>query len=184
MTAEPLPHLSFEDFLAGEQRSLLRHEYVAGRVYYMAGGTERHDLMTGLLYEHFAPRARQRGCVPFQQNRLVRIGATGYYPDVLVICPGEVTPHELYERDLSLVVEVMSPSTEDGDRREKALAYTAAPGFEAHLVVDPRRRRVEVATRGDDGAIDWTVYGAGEFIVEFELDLDELYGNLDAVART
>ncbi len=78
MTAEPLPHLSFVDFLAGEQRSQRRHEYVAGRVYDTAGGTERHDLMTGLLYEHLAPRARERGCVPFQQDRLVRIGATGY----------------------------------------------------------------------------------------------------------
>ncbi len=51
-------------------------------------------------------------------------------------------------------------------------------------MVDPRRRRIEVATYEDDGAIDWTAYGAGEFVVDVELDVDELYGDLDAVART
>ncbi len=59
-SAEELPLVTFEDFLAGEQLSERRHELVGGRVYVMAGGSERHDLMAGLVYEAVAPGARAR----------------------------------------------------------------------------------------------------------------------------
>ena len=61
-TAEVLPDASFEAFLAAEQDSERRHEWVAGRVYAMAGGTERHDLMVGLLDEKLVVGARPPGC--------------------------------------------------------------------------------------------------------------------------
>jgi len=80
--ADELPTVTFDDFLRAESTALRRHELVGGRVYAMAGGTERHDLATGLVYEALAPGARTAGCRPFLGNRLVRTDD----PDVLVVC--------------------------------------------------------------------------------------------------
>ena len=182
-TAEVHPDVAFADFLAAEGDSDRRHEWVAGRVYAMAGGTERHDLMVGLIHEKLSPLARVRGCRTFSQNRLVRLGDVAYYPDVLVVCPSERRPNQMHEVDLSIVVEVASPSTEALDRREKTMAYTNAPSFERYVIVDPDKRRIEVATRGPSG-VHWELFSHGRVIFELDLDVDELYDTLDATALT
>ncbi|MDP9408302.1 MAG: Uma2 family endonuclease [Actinomycetota bacterium] len=179
-SAEELPLVTFEDFLAGEQLSERRHELVGGRVYVMAGGSERHDLMAGLVYEAVAPGARAADCRPFTGNRLVRLGSAAYYPDVTVVCGP--AGHRLHEVDLALVVEVLSPSTADTDRREKAAAYASAPGLRQYVLVDPDRPRIEVAVRVR-GDLRWQAFGPGGVVVtDFGvLDVDALY---DAVERT
>jgi Uma2 family endonuclease len=85
-TVEELPSATFEEFLLAEERAQRRHEFVGGRVYVMAGGTERHDLAAGLVYEALAPGARAAGCRPFMANRMLRAGESAYYPDVFVVC--------------------------------------------------------------------------------------------------
>ena len=182
-TAEVLSDVTFEAFLAAEQGSERRHEWVAGRVYAMAGATERHDLMVGLIYRKLAALADARGWRTFAHNRLVRLGDVAYYPDVLVVCPSDIKPDRLHELDLSIVVEVVSPSTEALDRREKTMAYTSAPSFERYVVVDPDRRRIEVATRGP-GGVHWELFSHGRVIFELDLDVDAVYDTLDATALT
>lgn len=182
-TAEALPLVTFEAFLAGERAAERPHEWVAGRVYAMAGGTERHDLMVGLVYEALAPAADRRGCRPFAHNRLVRLGEAAYYPDVLVVCPDGRRPDRHFEHDLSWVVEVLSPSTESLDRREKATAYGAAASFELYAIIDPERRRIEVATRTELG-LRWDVYTSGHVVPQLELDVDRLYDALERRALT
>lgn len=181
--SEHRPAVTFDSFLAGEQLGQRPHEWVAGRVYAMSGGTERHDLLAGLLYEALAPAARRRGCRPFQHNRLVRIGGTAYYPDVLIVCAGARQPHHLYERDLSIVVEVLSPSTRETDHREKATAYTAAEDFQAYLLADPDVRRIDVCTRGPEG-LRWEAFTSGHVVPDLDVDVDALYDALQDTART
>jgi Uma2 family endonuclease len=182
--SEAIAVLSFEEFCQFESLGEQRHELVGGRVYAMAGGSERHDLAAGLLYELLAPAARARGCRPFAGNRLVRTSTgAGYYPDVLVAC-GKA-PHRLYEDSPSVVIEVLSRSTEDIDRREKAAAYGACPSLQCYVLVDPDRRRVEVATPVD-GSLRWAVAGPGEVlgIGGADLDVDAFYDAIDAQATT
>lgn len=177
------PALSFQDFVRQEQTSERPHEWVGGRVYNTAGSTERHDLLAALIYEALAPAARDGNCRPFIHSRLVHIGLTAYYPDVLIVCPSEITPHVLYERDLSIVVEVVSPATRDRDYREKTFAYAAAPSFERYLLVDPTLRRIDVCSKaGEDVA--WHRYGSGHVVPGVDLDVDKLYEALDASALT
>lgn len=182
-SAEELPLVTFEDFLAAERRSERRHELVGGRVYVMAGGSERHDLATGLVYEALAPGARRAGCRPFTSNRLLRLSHAAYYPDVLVVCGP--AGHRLHEVEASLVVEVLSPSTADTDRREKAAAYASLAGLRQYLLVDPDRRRIEVAAP-DAGELHWQAYGPGSVLVTAfgVVDVDALYDALDAAATT
>lgn len=180
MTSAEVLVVSFEEYLAFEEGSERRHEWVAGHVYAMAGGTERHDNMVGLIYERLLPQARGHGCRPYMHNRKVKIEDTTYYPDVVVICPGGPSPDPQFERDLTVVVEVLSPSTEVIDRREKAVVYPKAPSFRQYLIVDTQRRKIEVL--GRDGR--WTTYISGDVIPEVEIDVDALYDQVDAVTVT
>lgn len=176
--------MSFPEFCDLESRGDRRHELVGGRVYAMAGGSERHDLVAGLVYEAVAPGARGAGCRPFIGNRLLRTSlGNGYYPDVMVVCGPAV--HRLYEEDPSLVVEVLSRSTADTDRREKALAYASSPSLHGYLLVDPGQRRIEVAEPSAKG-LRWQAFGPGEAVTTpyGVIDVDALYDALDAVATT
>lgn len=181
--AEDIFSLSFEEYLEREVPAEQRHEYVGGRVYLMAGGTERHDLAAGLVYEALAPGARAQGCRPFMSNRLLRTTSAAYYPDVLVVC--SPAGHRLYETDATVVVEVLSRSTQASDRREKATQYGQLPGLGLYLLVDPDERRIEVAV-ADRGALAWQVFGPGAVVPTRygDLDVDALYDQLDASAST
>jgi Uma2 family endonuclease len=183
--SEAIAVLSFAEFCDLQAQGDRRHELVGGRVYAMAGGSERHDLAAGLLYEAIAPGARANGCRPFISNRLVRTDAgNGYYPDVMVVCGSAAS--RLYEQDPTLIIEVLSPSTADTDRREKALAYTASEVLRAYILVDPDRRRFEVAERTSVGGLSWRAYGPGETVGTpyGVIDVDAFYDSLDAVATT
>ncbi len=183
VSVEEVHGVTFEEFLAAEQTSEHRHELVGGRVFVMAGGTERHELLTGLLYERLAPGARAHGCRPFQGGRLLRIEETGYYPDVLIAC-GPATDR-LFDTTARLAVEVRSPSTQDVDRREKASAYARVEGLDLYLLVDPLERRIEVGRRRGT-TWDWHAAGPGDVVATpfGDLDVDALHDDLDATATT
>src|SRR5215472_10421567 len=183
--AEPLAYTTFESYLEGERTSQRPHELVGGRVYALAGGSERHDLVAGLLYEALAPGARAGGCRPFTSNRLVRTECgNGYYPDVMVVC--SPAPHRQFETDPALIIEVLSPTTQDHDRREKAVAYAESSGLGLLLLVDPDVRRVEVARPAGGRIRDWQVFGAGDVVsTPFgDIDVDACYDVVDRSATT
>lgn len=118
-------------------------------------------------------------------NRLgrTRIG-NAYYPDVMVAAGPAPDPR--YETDPALMVEVLSPSTSSIDRREKAVAYAAAPSLRLLLLVDPNERRIEVAHAVEGRIHDWMAYGPGDVIgTDYgEIAVDALYDALDAAATT
>jgi Uma2 family endonuclease len=183
--AEAIAYTPFESFLDHEERSDRRNELVGGRVYAPAGGSERHDIVAGLLYEALAPGARSRGCRPFTSNRLVRTPCgNAYYPDVMVACG--VAPHRLYETAPALVVEVLSPSTQDLDRREKAVAYAESGSLQLLLLVDAAAKRIEVARPADGRIRNWQVYGPGDVVATpyGDIDVEALFDLVDRSATT
>lgn len=113
----------------------------------------------------------------------MRLGDAVYHPDLLFVCGSAVDRH--YEADLTFVVEVLSPSTEAFDRRGKAVASAGAPSFDQYLLVDPDRRRIEVATRGP-AELRWQAHGPGSLVITRfgDLVLDDLYDEVDATATT
>jgi Uma2 family endonuclease len=177
----PVP---FDRFLADEERSEQRHEWVAGHVYAMAGGTERHDLVTGIAYELLAARARQAGCRAFAGNRKVKTRAAAYYPDLLIVC-GRAA-NRLFENDAVLLIEVLSEHTARTDRTEKALAYAGLPSLRQYVLIDPESRRVEVGVP-KDGEIEWIdrlCPGAVLHSPFRDVSVEELYDLVDASATT
>lgn len=181
---EAIASTSFEDFVAGEALSPVRHELVGGRVYVMAGGTERHDLIAQALCERLIPGVRRSGCRAFVGIRLLKTPSTAtYYPDLLVTCGPAAD--DRYETSATLIVEVLSPSTARSDRREKAESYARIESLETYALADPTVRRLEIAERGS-GSWRWRALGPGDvWISRFgDIDIDELYDAVDADATT
>lgn len=178
--AHPAPDrpLSVDEYLAREDASPVRHEYVAGEVYALAGETRRHNQVTGNVFARLWSAVRGGPCRVFVEGVKLRAGSVVYYPDVMVACGPEPADPRLEEAPC-LVVEVLSPSTRTIDRREKLLVHRAIPSLRAYLIVDQERRRVERHWRDDDGA--WqraTIVEAGTVPVPcpaIALSLDEIY---------
>ena len=122
--------ISHQEYLAGEQCSNIRHEYLAGQVFAMAGAGEKHNRISLNIAFHLRAAARGKPCGVFISDMKLRVEPSDayYYPDVMVTC--DPTDNEsLYKRSPCLIVEVLSPTTESIDRREKTdrLPLIAAP---------------------------------------------------------
>ena len=155
--------VSVADYLHGEQESQIRHEYVAGRVFAMAGAGEAHNRISLNIAFHLRAATRGTPCGVFISDMKVRVAAHDafYYPDVLLTC--DPTDREsLYKTAPCLIAEVLSPSTEVIDRREKLLAYRALTTLRYYLLVAQDRRLVELYRREADGGWRYEVSEDGE----------------------
>jgi Uma2 family endonuclease len=136
--------MTYAEYLAFEEASLEKHEFLNGEVFAMAGGTLEHPALAMALGAALINALRDRPCRLFSSDLRVRIRATGLttYPDISVACgKAEVDnedPHALVNP--VLIVEVLSDSTEAYDRGEKAAHYRHIPS------------RCTGATRPGDGS--------------------------------
>jgi Uma2 family endonuclease len=181
--AEALTITTAEEFLAAELSGQQRHELVAGRVYAVPGGSDRHSTLGLLIYERIGPNARARGCRPCIFDRLLRTrNGNFYYPDLMVLC--SPPNRDAYETDPVMIVEVLSPSTQRIDRREKATIYSESTSLELLLLADQNVRRIEVARIHDGRIHGWQAYGPGEFVPTpyGDVEIDPLYDLLDQTA--
>ncbi len=148
------PRLTAEDYLSGELTRELRHEYVDGEVYAMAGAGEAHNLIALNVASFLRSHARGGPCRVFISDMKLHVVTwkAFYYPDVMVVCdPNDA--QSLYKQHPSLVVEVLSPSAESIDRREKMLAYRTLPSLREYLLIAQDKPQLELYRRADDG--DW-----------------------------
>lgn len=144
--------LSLEAYLEQERTGTEKHEYAAGRVYAMAGASERHNRIAGNLYASLHRRSLEHGSTPFISDMRVAIDQVVYYPDLMVCCEtGDDDPW--LKRSPCLVIEILSESTERIDRGEKLYNYRRIPTLRAYLLVAQDAMRVEVHRR--QGAEDW-----------------------------
>src|SRR5260221_7366261 len=145
--------LSVEDSLSGEEGGEVKHEYIAGAVYAMAGATSDHNLIVGNIYAAFRSRLHGGRCRAFILDFKVRLNIAQddvfYYPDVMLGCDPRDT-HKLYLRFPKVLVEVSSESTERLDRREKKLAYQTIETLEEYLIVAQDRLEVTLFRGGNN----------------------------------
>ena len=148
--AQRLALVSVDDYLAGELVSDVRHEYLAGRVYAMAGARTVHNRVAGALFGTLYAQLRGKSCEPFNSDMKVRVRfpthTRFYYPDTMVVC--EPNPPEAPYHDKPVVIaEVISEATRRIDEGEKQEAYLAIPTLTAYLLVETDRPRVVVHRR-------------------------------------
>jgi Uma2 family endonuclease len=187
MTASPSQShhdYTFADYLALERDSEIKHEFDAGEILAMSGGTARHSALA--MNVGFALRGtRPEGCTVFQSDMRVRVRATGRatYPDVSMVCGAiEYDPEDAARTTVTnptLIVEVLSVTTEKGDRGNKWMHYQRIPSLQEYVLVsqDPR---IEIFRRMPAGT--WEYLEVREGTVKLAsgstLDLSMLYADL------
>jgi Uma2 family endonuclease len=113
-------HLSIADYIEGEEIGEVRHEYIYGEVYAMAGASDTHNIIVGNIFGNLWSHLRDAQCQAFSENMKLKADeATFYYPDVMIAC--DENPNGIYYREEpTLLVEILSDST---DRNEKLTVY-------------------------------------------------------------
>ena len=124
--AKKLKLVSVEDYLAGELRSTVKHEYLGGVIHAMAGATNNHNTIAGNVFASLHARLRGQRCRPFNSDTKLRVRLTSqtrfYYPDVSVVCHSN-PPEESFQDAPAAIVEVLSRATRRTDMGEKKDAY-------------------------------------------------------------
>jgi Uma2 family endonuclease len=174
-------HYTYAEYLALEEESSVRHEFLGGEIYAMAGGSPDHAALAAALIRSLGA-GLPPGCRAFTSDLRVRIAATGLstYPDVAVVCGRtERAPDDpLAVTNPVLLVEVTSPSTEEYDRGEKLRHYKSLPSVREVLIVSHRGPELTLHRREGAG---WStdVAGAGGFLelssVAARIAVDDVY---------
>jgi Uma2 family endonuclease len=190
MPAVPkLDRLSVEDYLAGELVSPVKHEYLAGVVYAMAGARNMHNDIAVNLVSNFYTRLRGTACRPKNSDTKVRVRLSPtdirfYYPDAFVVCRPNA-PEDAFHDEPVLVAEVLSQSTRRIDEGEKKDAYLAIPSLSVYLLVEQSSPVVVVHRRTENGFVSETYQGLDAIIPLPELGtalpLSEVYDGVSFV---
>jgi Uma2 family endonuclease len=181
-------HYGLREYLSFEASSNVKHEYLSGQIYAMAGGTPEHAALAAAFLGLLFAQLRTGRCRPYDADLRVRVREADLltYPDVTVICGPVERDREdpLSAVNPTVLVEVLSDSTERYDRGEKFEHYKKLPSLQQYVLVAHAERRVEVWTRGAGDA--WTCQSAREgerahlASVGASVDVRELY---DAAAE-
>ncbi len=181
-----LHRYTYEDYALLEQHSQVRHEFLDGEIYAMAGGTPEHAALAASVLRHIGNQL-PAGCRTYTSDLRVRISKSDLttYPDGAVVCGKVVAAIEdpLAATNPKLIVEVTSPSTEAYDRGAKLEHYRGLESLREIVVVSHDERRVELHRRNEKGI--WSVVSASEGqTLQLEslgarLEIAEIYKALD-----
>jgi Uma2 family endonuclease len=176
---------SFDEYVAFEEDSGTRHEFLDGRVWAISGGTPAHAAIAANVTAFLAAALRGKPCQTYSSDLRVRARATGLgtYADVTVIC-GHIE-FDLEDRkkhtitNPQILVEVLSPSTEDYDRGEKLGHYKTIESVREVVLVAHDRHEIEIVRREADGSWSREIAGKGGTVrlasVGCELPVEEIY---------
>jgi Uma2 family endonuclease len=175
---------SFAEYVQLEELSTVKHEFLGGRIYAMAGGTPEHAALTMAVGIALGAALEGGRCRVYSSDLMIRVPATGLgtYPDVTVVCGPRQTDPESKNAvtNPALIVEVTSKSTEEYDRGEKFDHYKQIPSLREYILVSHREPEIEVRRREPDGQWTSRVVRGGERVelvsVPSTLDVTAVYG--------
>ncbi|HEY9820387.1 MAG TPA: Uma2 family endonuclease [Candidatus Sericytochromatia bacterium] len=191
MIASPQqPYLTPEEYLHLEEQSPVKHEYIDGQIYAMAGASDPHVTIALNLATLLRSHVRGSGCRVYISDMKAQIESLNrfYYPDVLVSCDDRdlrfaaalryrETP--TYKSFPTLIVEVLSDSTEAFDRGDKFADYQNLESLREYVLINTKRQRVECFRRNAEGL--WVLQFYTPEQTSFRLDSIGFEGTLDAL---
>ncbi len=181
--------MSYAEYVAREAVSDVKHEFIRGEVFAMAGGTIEHAALTAAIGAELALAIRGKRCRVFSSDLRVRVLATDLstelstYPDVSVVCEQAESPpddpHAIVNP--TVVVEVLSDSTEAYDRGAKATHYRRIPSLREYVLINQHEPLIEVFRRNERGHWELLEARAGATIelssLGITLDVDTIYAD-------
>lgn len=155
MSRQPKARLTAEEYLALERKAEHKSDYLGGEVFAMVGASRRHNLIAGNVFGELREQLKGKPCEAYTNDMRVKISGAGLYtyPDVVVVC-GETQFEDSYIDTLlnpTLVVEVLSESTESYDRGKKSAFYRTLESLDEYLLVAQDEFRVEQYVKQSDG---------------------------------
>lgn len=158
-------HFSPDDYLDWECGNVIKHEYLAGEVFAMAGAKDAHvtvSMNIAMLLRH---HLRGGPCRVYMADMKVRVEPADafFYPDVVVTCDDRDHVRDYFKCHPTLIVEVLSDSTAAYDRGLKFVYYRQLDSLREYLIVDPDRLGVEVFRRAETGWV-FSPCGAGDTV--------------------
>lgn len=181
MTALPkATPMTVDEYLALERTSEVRHEFLGGELYAMSGASRRHNSLALNLASALRAHLGAGPCRVFMGDVKLHMNFAKddvfYYPDIIVACdPADRDPY--FVNSPKVVVEILSPSTERLDRREKFLSYTRLPSLQEYILVDQATPLITVFQRDQE----WAATDAGPDgtlhipSLGFRLPVDQIY---------
>ncbi len=181
MRQAALHRYTLGEYVELEESSVVRHEFLDGSIYAMAGGTPEHAAMAGAIMAMLG--SQMNGSRVYSSDLRVRVLATGLatYPDVTVVCgPSERDPQSpSHVTNPTMLVEVLSNATQNYDRGEKLEHYKMIPSLKTVVLVDHTKPEMVVWTRLQSNEWQKEVHGLGAVIrievVGAQIDLDTVY---------
>ena len=154
MTSQTKRCFTPEEYLAIERHAEQRSEYLAGEIFAMGGASERHNLIVTNIVGELRSQLKGRPCKVYSSDMRVKVNPTGLYtyPDVVVLC-GEACFDDTQKDTLlnpTVVIEVLSASTEAYDRGEKFEHYRKLASLVEYLLVAQERHHIEHYLRQSD----------------------------------
>ncbi|MGB0561150.1 MAG: Uma2 family endonuclease [Spirulinaceae cyanobacterium] len=173
-----------DEYLIWEAQQELRYEYVDGEIIAMTGGTVPHNDIALNLYRLLYPHLRKRGCrinvsdVKVQSQQ----GDRYFYPDVVVTCHPDDRQAQAFIKHPTVIVEVLSPSTETYDRTKKLQYYRQMPSLQEYVLVNANTMSIEVYQRGEGRMWLYCDYGAEDVLqlksLAFECPVAAVYEDI------
>jgi Uma2 family endonuclease len=178
------PDLTYSEYLAYEQLSPIKHEFVNRQAFTMAEEDENHNLIVGNLVGCIHPHLRGTGSRLLALVMKLTIASANnvtYYPDVMVVC--DRTDNDPYVKQKPcLLIEVLSPSTAMLDRREKLFNYQKLKSLQEYVLISQSEIKVELYRRDTEG---WLVQSLGidESLklrsIDLAIGLSEIYEDVE-----
>lgn len=173
--------ISKDDFLQGEKVSDIKHEFVNGQVFAMAGASVNHNKITTNVVSAFLVRLRGQGCRPYSNDMLVKTSADSYrYPDVMVVCDEDFVEDDYATQTPVIIVEVISKTTRQNDKQDKRLEYINMPSLQEYVLIEQDFVDVEVFRKNNG----WqpSHYFLGDDVlfesVEVTVSVEEIYDSV------
>lgn len=144
---------TFEEYLAYEEETGIKHEYIDGEIYAMTGGTKKHSVISTNCTTEIGIQLRDSDCYVTNSDMRVEISPTKFvYPDFLVACGNEefMDDKEVTLLNPIMIAEVISDSSEKYDRGLKSQYYRSLPSLKYYMIIEQNRIYVELYTRGND----------------------------------
>ena len=185
-TAARLNLVPVEDYLAGELISPVKHEYLGGVVYAMAGARNVHNVIAGNTYAAVHVRLRGRPCRPFNSDTKIRIHLPGhvrfYYPDASVSCRPN-PPTDSFQDEPAVLFEVLSRRTRRIDEGEKKDAYLTIPSLGVYVLIEQETAAVVAFRRTKNGFVREVYQGLDAVLplgeIGIDLPLTEIYETVE-----
>lgn len=153
ITSPQLLALTPEEYLALEQSSAIKHEYIDGHAYAMAGASDAHVTIALNCATLLRSHLRGSACRVYISDMKAQIQTLNryFYPDVMVTCDPRDLENRTYKQHPKVIIEILSDSTEAFDRGDKFTDYQQLDSLQEYVLINSKRQRIDIFRRQSSG---------------------------------